>query len=113
MRLRIRRPPLTMQANCPLGRLTRGFFCVRIDVFLVSQNRGASGSDQVRHHWLPDAHLRTIALKFCYSQPTPSVVVPHDGEEACLVERPVFRADSIIRGRSPKYPCNRLMRTPR
>ena len=68
---------------------TCGFLCMRIDVFLVSPNRGSSRSKQVLDNGLPDRYLRAVMLEFCecQRQPTPSVGVPDDGIEGCLVKR--------------------------
>jgi hypothetical protein len=60
------------------------FLCVRIDVFLVRPNSGASFLEQVRHHWFQDPSLWVIRSHFCYSQPTWSIVVPHDGDKGRL-----------------------------
>src|SRR6516162_8218727 len=86
---------------------TCGFLCMRIDVLLVSPNRRPSRSKQVLDNWLPDRYLRAVRLEFCecQRQPTPSVGVPDDGIEGCLVKRVATGAYRIIHGRSswPPY----------
>src|SRR5215469_1890603 len=64
------------------------FLCVGIDVLLVGSSGSTSRSKQVLYNWLPDPYLRAIMLEFCkrQRQPAPSVRVPDDGLEGCLVE---------------------------
>ena len=80
---------------------------MRIDVFLESPNRGSSRSKQVLDNGLPDRYLRAVMLEFCecQRQPTPSVGVPDDGIEGCLVKHGAPHAQRIIHGRSswPPY----------
>ena len=76
---------------------------MRIDVFLVSPNRGSSRSKQVLHNWFQDLYLKAVILQFRQRQcqPTPSVAVPYDSIECCLVKPRAIRAYPIIHLRSP------------
>ena len=77
---------------------TCGFLCMRSDVLLVSPNRGSSRSKQVLHNWFQDLYPKAVILQFRQRQcqPTPSVAVPYDSIECCLVKPRAIRAYPII-----------------
>jgi hypothetical protein len=84
---------------CVLGHRALAAFCPCVlTCSLVSPNRGSSRSKQVFYNWLPDLYLGAIVLEFCQCQrqSTPSVGVPDDGIEGCLMKHRAIRAFPII-----------------
>jgi hypothetical protein len=78
------------------------FLSVRIDVFLVSQDRGTSRLVQTLNNWLQDPDLRAVLLQSSDCQPTLSVDVPFDGIAGRLLQHLAMRTQRIIHSRSPR-----------